>query len=70
MIGGQSLCNLRLAGDTDLIAGTESELQGLTTRSEKSARSYGMEMSSENSKILVHIYWQHEITNIMLNSKV
>ena len=52
-INGREISNLRFADDIDLIAGTEEELQELTTL-ERRARAYGMEISAEKSKIMVN----------------
>ena len=52
-INGREISNLRSADDIDLIAGTEEELQELTTL-ERRARAYGMEISAEKSKIMVN----------------
>ena len=53
-IGGRTLNNLRFADDIDLMGGSNKELQDLTTRLENRAGAYGMEMSSEKSKVLVN----------------
>ena len=53
-INGRKICNLRFADDIDLIGKNEVELQDLTTRLEKSASRYGMEISNEKSKIRVN----------------
>lgn len=53
-IGGRSLSNLRFADDIDLIAGSNEELQELTTRLTNSAQAHGMEVSHEKSKTLVN----------------
>ena len=53
-IGGRPLCNLRFADDIDLLAGTETELQDLTTRLAECASNYGMEISTEKSQIMVN----------------
>ena len=47
-IGGRPLCNLRFADDIDL-GDSEEELQ--QERLDKTAADYGMEISSEKSKI-------------------
>ena len=52
-IGGRPICNLRFADDIDLIAGNHNELQELTQRLEKAAGAFGMEVSTEKSKIMV-----------------
>ena len=53
-INGREISNLRFAHDIDLIAGTEEELQEPTTTLEMRARAYGMEISTEKSKIMVN----------------
>ena len=53
-IGGRTINNLRFADDIDLMAGSNTELQDLTSRLEKRAGAYGMEVSSEKSKIMVN----------------
>ena len=52
-IGGSPVCILRFANDINLMGGSENELQDLTIRLEEKARAYGMEVSSEKSKVLV-----------------
>ena len=53
-INGREISNLRFADDIDLIAGTEEELQELTTTLKRRAHAYGMEISAEKSKIMVN----------------
>ena len=53
-IGGRSTNNLRFADDIDLMGGSEAELQELTNRLVNTAGAYGMEVSSEKSKVLVN----------------
>ena len=53
-IGSRPLCNLRLADDTDLMAGSSNELQDLTNILVARARAYGMEVSTEMSKVIVN----------------
>ena len=53
-INGRDISKLRFAYDIDLIAGTEEELQELTTTLERRARAYGMEIGAEKSKIMVN----------------
>ena len=48
-IRGRPLCNLQFADDTDLLEGSEQELQQLTEGLEKTAAGYGMEISSEKN---------------------
>jgi len=47
--GGWPLCNLRFADVIDLMGGSEAELQDLTTRLERTAGAYGIEVSLEKS---------------------
>ena len=51
-IGGRTLSNLRFADDIDLMGGSNSELQDLTNRLTQSSGAYGMEVSSEKSKVM------------------
>ena len=53
-INGRPICNLRFADDIDLMAGTEQELQELTNRLTDRAGAYGMEVSTEKSKVMVN----------------
>ena len=53
-IGGRTVCNLRFADDIDLIAGSNAELQDLTNKLTDNASSFGMEVSTEKSKIMVN----------------
>lgn len=53
-IGGRITNNLRFADDIDLMGGSNNELQDLTGRLENRAGAYGMEVSSEKSKVLVN----------------
>lgn len=53
-IGGRRLCNLRFADDIDLIAANHEELQDLTSRLDKAAGAFGMEVSTEKSKVMVN----------------
>ncbi|GFR75435.1 endonuclease-reverse transcriptase, partial [Elysia marginata] len=53
-IGGRPVCNLRFADDyIDLIAGSQAESQVLTDRLVASSKAFGMEVSSEKSKVMV-----------------
>ena len=52
--GGRIISNLRFADDIDLMGGSNDELQELTDRFSNSARKYGMEFSSEKSKVMVN----------------
>ena len=51
--GGRPICNLRFADDIDLMGGGSGELQDLTNRLVDRATSYGMEVSTEMSKIKI-----------------
>lgn len=68
-INGRPLCNLRFADDIDLVGGSEAELQDLTARLEHASTLFGMEVSSEKSKILVNSHTDQEPTNITLNGQ-
>ena len=66
-IGGRSVWNLKFADDIDLIAGTNKELQDMTNQLSKCASRYGMEISSENSKVMVNSNDSSLRANITLN---
>mgnify|MGYP006273469667 CR=1 FL=1 len=53
-IGGRPINNLRFADDIDLMGGSNKELQNLTNRLVDRADAYGMEVSTEKSKVLVN----------------
>ena len=53
-IGGRPVCNLRFADDIDLMGGSNDELQDLTNRLADRAGAYGMEVSTEKSKVMVN----------------
>jgi len=53
-IGGRKVCNLRFADDIDLMAGSNQELQELTNSLVRNAGKFGMEVSSEKSKVMVN----------------
>ena len=61
-IGGRPVCNLRFADDIDLMGGSNTELQDLTNRLVTRASAYGMEVSTEKSKVMVN-----STTNISAN---
>ena len=65
-IGGRPLCNLRFADDIDLMGGSNAELQDLTDKLVDRAGAYGMEVSTEKSKIMVNSPTE-EIGNIRMN---
>ena len=64
---GRPLCNLRFADHIDLLGGSEEELQQLTERLEKTAAGYGMEISSDKSKILVNSIMPRPSANIWIS---
>ena len=53
-IGGRIINNLRFADDIDLMGGSNQELQDLTDRLTARSSAYGMEVSSEKSKVMVN----------------
>ena len=53
-IEGRPLCNLPFADLIDLLRGREEQVQKLTERLEKTAASYGMEISADYRKIIVY----------------
>ena len=67
-IGGRPLCNLRFADDIDLLAGSSKELQELTDKLADRSGAYGMEISSEKSKILVNTS-AASMANIVMNQQ-
>ena len=48
------ICKLRFADDIDLMGGSNGELQDLTNRPVDRATAYGMELSTEKSKIMIN----------------
>ena len=52
-IGGRPICNQRFA-DIDLLGGINGELHDLTNRLVDGATAYGMEVSTEKSKIMTN----------------
>ena len=53
-IGGRPICNLQFYDDIDLIGGSSSELQDLPRRLVDRATAYGMDVSTENSKVMTN----------------
>ena len=51
-IGGKPICNLRLAEDINLMGSSCGELQDFTNRLIDRATAYGMEITTEKSKIM------------------
>ena len=69
-IGVRPLCNLGFAADMDLLGSSEEELQQLTHTLEETAAEYGMEISSDKSKILVNSIKPRPSTNIPMDRKM
>ena len=67
-IGGRPVCNLRFADDIDLMAGSNSELQELTTKLSERASAYGMEISTTKSKVMVNSVRDASV-NITMNGE-
>ena len=53
-VGGRPMCSLRFANHIDLIDGSNGEPQNLTNKLMDRARVYGMEVSTEKSKIMTN----------------
>ena len=53
-ISGRSICNILFADDITLMGGSNGELQDLTNRLVDRATAYGMEISTENRKIMTN----------------
>jgi hypothetical protein len=68
-IGGKPTCNLRFAEDIDLMSGTETELQELTTKLENVIKLLRMEIKIDKRKILVNSHNDYAPTNIRINSQ-
>ena len=51
-VGGRNISNLRFADDIDLMAGSRKELGELTELVDTTSAAYGMEVSTEKSKIM------------------
>ena len=51
-VGGRNISNLRFADDIDLMAGSRKELGELAELVNTSSAAYGMEVSTEKSKIM------------------
>ena len=51
-IGGRKITNLRFADDIDGLTGKEEELENLVKTSGTTSTAYGMEISSEKTKIM------------------
>ncbi|KAI8497134.1 hypothetical protein Bbelb_250830 [Branchiostoma belcheri] len=69
-IGGRRICNLRFADDIDLLGGSNAELQSLTDKLNQSAGSFGMEVSTEKSKVMVNSSTRDEMySTIFMNGE-
>ena len=53
-IGGRTITNLRFADDSDGLAGEEEELANLVERLDKASTTYGMEISTEKTKLMTN----------------
>ena len=53
-IGGRPVCDLQFADNTDLKGSSNGELQDFTNRFVDRVTAYGMEVSTENSKIITN----------------
>ena len=51
-IGGRNISNFRFADDIDIMAGSRKELEELTELVDTTSAAYGMEVSTEKSKIM------------------
>ena len=51
-VGGRPICNLRFDDDIDLMGGINGVLQDLTNRLVDRATAYGMDVSTEKTKIM------------------
>ena len=69
-IGGRPICNLRFADDIDLMGSSNSELQDLTDNLINSSKAYGMEVSSEKSKVMVKSTRPNLTSNILMNGEL
>ena len=53
-IGGRTITNLRFADDIDGLAGSEKDLADLVDRLDKTSQAYGMQISSEKTKVMTN----------------
>ena len=53
-IGGRTITNLRFAEDINGLAGEEEELAKIVERLDKASTAYGMEISPEETKLMVN----------------
>jgi len=61
---------LQFADDIDLLGNSEEELQQLTESLKKTAAKYGMEISSDQSKVLINSIKRRPPTNIQMNGQM
>ena len=54
IIGGRTIINLRFADDFDGLAGEEEELANLVERLDKASTAYGVEISTEKTKLMTN----------------
>ena len=67
-IGGRSICSLRSTDDIELMDGSSDEFQDLTNRLVDRARTHGMEVSTEKSKIMTN-YMNNICVDISMNGE-
>ena len=53
-IAGRTITNLRFAGDIDDLAGQEEALANLVERLDKASTAYGMNISTEKTKLMAN----------------
>ena len=53
-IGGRTITNLHFANDIDGLVGEEEELANLVERLDKASTAYGMEISTEKTKLMTN----------------
>uniref|UniRef100_A0A3B1JXQ2 ribonuclease H n=1 Tax=Astyanax mexicanus TaxID=7994 RepID=A0A3B1JXQ2_ASTMX len=68
-IGGRPVCNLHFADDIDLMGGSNQELQSLTDKLAGRAGAYGMEVSTDKSKVMVNSINNICSANITMNGQ-
>ena len=68
-IGGRTATSLRFADDIYLLAGNNAELQKLTNKLASASERYGMEVSSEKSKVMVNSIDTNASADIVMNGQ-
>ena len=68
-IGGRPTCNLCFKEDIDLMVGSNSELQELTNKLIATTSTYGMEISTVKSKVMVNSTNNASVSIIMDGKK-